>query len=208
MPAEIFTSEPLSAPDAILRVLEEAGIDKIFGVPGGHTGHIFNAAESHQNAFRTVLVRQESLAGVMAEITGRITGRPGVIMGQGSWVLGHGIIGTLEAHLSCTPMLLLSELSDTPGWDLHAPYQAGTGDYGVWDARKAFEAITKQVFVARDPLTAVHATQLAIKHALSGEPGPVAVLYSRAALLGDPVGPESFPFLYKTRHYLPPPPPP
>lgn len=208
MPAELFTAEPLSAPDAILRVLEEAGIDTIFGVPGGHTGHIFNAAESHQNTIRTVLVRQESLAGVMAEVTGRITGKPGVIMGQGSWVLGHGIIGTLEAHLSCSPMLLLTELSDTPGWDLHAPYQAGTGDYGVWDAKKAFEAITKQVFVARDPLTAVHATQLAIKHALSGEPGPVAVLFSRSALLGDPVGPDSFPFLYKTRHYLPPAPPP
>lgn len=208
MPVEIFTQEPMTAPHAILRVLEEAGIDTIFGMPGGHTGHIFNAAESHGNAIRTVMVRQESLAGVMAEVTGRVTGRPGVIMGQGSWVLGHGIIGTLEAHLSSTPMLLLTEMSDTPGWDLHAPYQAGTGDYGVWDAKKAYEAITKQVFVARDPLTAVHATQLAIKHALAGQPGPVAVLYSRSALLGPEVGPESFPFLYKTRYYLPPPPPP
>jgi acetolactate synthase-1/2/3 large subunit len=208
MPAEIFTDEPLSAPHAILRVLEEAGIDTIFGMPGGHTGHIYNAAESHANAIRTVMVRQESLAGVMAEVTGRVTGRPGVIMGQGSWVLGHGIIGTLEAHLSSTPMLLLTELSDTPGFDLHAPYQAGTGDYGVWDAKQAYEAITKQVFVARDPLTAVHATQLAIKHALAGQPGPVAVLYSRSALLGAPVGPDSFPFLYKTKYYIPPAPPP
>jgi acetolactate synthase-1/2/3 large subunit len=208
MPAEIFTDEPLSAPHAILRVLEEAGIDTIFGMPGGHTGHIYNAAESHANAIRTVMVRQESLAGVMAEVTGRVTGRPGVIMGQGSWVLGHGIIGTLEAHLSSTPMLLLTELSDTPGFDLHAPYQAGTGDYGVWDAKQAYEAITKQVFVARDPLTAVQATQLAIKHALAGQPGPVAVLYSRSALLGPPVGPDSFPFLYKTKYYIPPAPPP
>jgi acetolactate synthase-1/2/3 large subunit len=208
MPVEIFTDEPLSAPHAILRVLEEAGIDTIFGMPGGHTGHIYNAAESHRNAIRTVMVRQESLAGVMAEVTGRVTGKPGVIMGQGSWVLGHGIIGTLEAHLSSTPMLLLTELSDTPGWDLHAPYQAGTGDYGGWDAKQAYEAICKQVFVARDPLTAVHATQLAIKHALAGQPGPVAVLYSRSGLLGDPVGPDSFPFLYKTRYYLPPAPPP
>jgi acetolactate synthase-1/2/3 large subunit len=209
MPVEIFTQEPLSAPEAILRVLEEAGIETIFGVPGGHTGHIYNAAEAFQNSIRTVLVRQESLAGVMAEVTGRVTGKPGVIMGQGSWVLGHGIIGTLEAHLSSTPMLLLTEMSDTPGWDLHAPYQAGTGDYGGWDAKQAFEAITKQVFVARDPLTAVHATQLAIKHALAGQPGPVALLYSRSALVSnEKVGPESFPFLYKTRYYLPPAPPP
>jgi acetolactate synthase-1/2/3 large subunit len=208
MPAEIFSDEPMSVPHAILQVLEEAGIDTIFGVPGGHTGHIFDAAESHQDLIRTVTLRQESLAAVMAEVTGRLTGRPGVVMGQGSWILGHGIIGTLEAHLSSTPMLLLTELSDTPGWDLHAPYQAGTGDYGAWDARKAFEAVTKQVFVARDPVSAVHSTQLAIKHALSGEPGPVAILYSRNALLGSPVGPESFPFLYKTSYYMPTAPPP
>ena len=106
-------------------------------------------------------------------------------------------------------MLLLTEMSDTPGWDLHAPYQAGTGDYGGWDAKKAFEAICKQVFVCRDPLTAVHATQLALKHALAGEPGPVALLYSRSALVSkETVGPDSFPILYKTKYYLPPAPPP
>ncbi len=204
MAAELFTDEPVSVPDAICRVLEEAGIERIFGVPGGHTGHIYNACESHANALSLTVLRQESLAGVMAEVTGRLTGLPGVIMGQGAWVLGHGIIGTLEAHLSSSPMLLLTELSDTPGFDLHAPYQAGTGDYGVWDTKKAFEAITKQVFVVRDPVSAVQATQLAIKHALAGQSGPVAVLYSRSALLGPPVGPESFPFLYNTRHYITP----
>ncbi len=203
MAAEIFTQQPLKVTHAILQVLEQAGIDKIFGVPGGHTGHIYNAAESFQETIRTVLLRQESLAGVMAEVTGRLTGRPGVIMGQGSWVLGHGIIGTLESLLASSPMLLLSELSDSPGLDLHAPYQAGTGDYGVWDAKQAYEAICKQVFVVRDPVTAVHAVQLAIKHALSGQPGPVAVLFSRSALMGD-VGPDSFPPLYHTRYYLPP----
>ncbi len=208
MAAEIFTQEPLSVSDAICQVMEEAGIRRIFGVPGGHTGHIYNACESHANALDLVVVRQESIAGVMAEVTGRLTGVPGVIMGQGAWVLGHGIIGTLEAHLSSSPMLLLTELSDTPGFDLHAPYQAGTGDYGVWDTKKAFEAITKQVFVARDSVSAVQATQLAIKHALAGQPGPVAVLYSRSALLGEPVTPDSFPILYNTRYYLPPAPPP
>lgn len=208
MSAEIFTKEQLSVPDAICHVLIEAGIRTVFGVPGGHTGHIYNACEGHANALRTMVLRQESLAGVMAEVTGRITGLPGVVMGQGAWVLGHGVIGTLEAHLSSSPMLLLTELSDTPGFDLHAPYQAGTGDYGLWDARKAFEAITKQVFLARDAVSAVQATQLAIKHALAGQPGPVAILYSRSALLGGPVGPDSVPLLYKTRHYLPPAPPP
>jgi acetolactate synthase I/II/III large subunit len=51
----------------------------------------------------------------------------------------------------------------------------------------------------------VQATQLAIKHALAGQPGPVAVLFSHDALAGS-VGPDSQPALYPTRFYLPPPP--
>ena len=63
----------------------------------------------------------------------------------------------------------------------HGPYQAGTGDYGTWDARATIAGYTKRVFVARSP-PAVQHTQLAIKHALSGHPGPVAVLYHSGAL--------------------------
>jgi acetolactate synthase-1/2/3 large subunit len=193
--------------NAIARVLEEAGIDMVFGLAGGHTGRIFTALEAHENAIRTVLVREESLAGVMAEVYGRLTRKPGVIMGQGSWVLGNGVIGTLEAFLSSSPMLLLTEFSDTPGFSLHAPYQSGTGEYGAWDARRSFGGITKQVFEANDPVTAVHATQLAIKHALSGQPGPVTVLYGRGGLTGS-VSPGSKPTLYATAPYLPTAPPP
>ena len=55
---------------------------------------------------------------------------------------------------------------------LHAPYQQATGDYGSWDARRAFGGVTKQVMQAQDPTAAVQATQLAIKHAMAGQPGP------------------------------------
>ena len=90
-------------------------------------------------------VREESLAGLMAEVYGRLTQRPGVILGQGPWVLGNGLIGTLEAHLSGSPMVLLTDFSDRPRFALHAPYQQATGDYGSWDARRAFGGVTKQV---------------------------------------------------------------
>jgi acetolactate synthase-1/2/3 large subunit len=128
-------------------------------------------------------------------------------LGQGPWVLGNGLIGTLEAHLSGSPMLLLTDFSDAPRFSLHAPYQQGTGDYGSWDARRAFGGVTKQVMQAQDPVAAVQATQLAIKHAMAGQPGPVAVLFSHDALAGS-VAPDSQPVLYPTRFYLPPAPPP
>ncbi|HLZ83196.1 MAG TPA: thiamine pyrophosphate-binding protein [Caulobacteraceae bacterium] len=200
-------SEKTRTSDAVLRVLEDAGIEMVFGISGGHTGRLFTALAQHQNSIRTLTVREESLAGVMAEVYGRLTRKPGVIIGQGPWVLGNGLIGTMEALLSSSPMLLLTDFSDSPGFNLHGPYQAGTGDYGVWNARQAFGGVTKQVFEANDPTTAVQATQLAVKHAMSGQPGPVAVLYGMAGLAGS-VGPDSRPRLYATGPYLPTRPPP
>ncbi len=207
MPIEPMLTEETPASALVARVLEEAGIEMVFGISGGHTGRIVSGLSNYQNSIRTVLVREESLAGVMAEVYGRLTRRPGVMLGQGPWVLGNGMIGTIEAHLSSSPMLLLTDFSDAPRFPLHAPYQQGTGDWGSWDARRAFGGVTKQVMQAHDPVAAVQATQLGIKHALAGQPGPVAILYSHDSLAGT-VMPDSQPMLYPTRHYLPPPPPP
>jgi acetolactate synthase I/II/III large subunit len=143
----------------------------------------------------------------MAEVYGRLTRRPGVLIGQGPWVLGNGLIGTMEAYLSSSPMLLLTDFSDATPFHLHAPYQQATGDYGSWDARGAFGGVTKQVMQAHTPVAAVQATQLAIKHATAGQPGPVTVLFSMDSLTGK-VEPDSQPTLYPTHYYLPPPPSP
>jgi acetolactate synthase I/II/III large subunit len=207
MAIERMLTEEVPARVLVARVLAEAGIEYVFGISGGHTGRIVSGLSQVQNQVRMVTVREESLAGVMAEVYGRLTRRPGVMLGQGPWVLGNGLIGTLEAFLSGSPMLLLTDFSDAPRFTLHAPYQQATGDYGSWDARRAFGGVTKQVMQAQDPVAAVQATQLAIKHAMAGQPGPVAVLFGHDALAGS-VDPDSQPVLYPTRFYLPPPPPP
>ncbi len=207
MAIERMLTEELPARVLVARVLAEAGIEYVFGISGGHTGRIVSGLSQVQNQVRMVTVREELLAGVMAEVYGRLTRRPGVMLGQGPWVLGNGLIGTLEAYLSSSPMLLLTDFSDAPRFSLHAPYQQATGDYGSWDARRAFGGVTKQVMQAQDPIAAVQATQLAIKHAMAGQPGPVAVLFSHDALAGS-VAPNSQPVLYPTRFYLPPAPPP
>ena len=171
-------------------------------MPGGYTFAIFDALRDHRDEIRTVLVREEAKAGVMAEVYGRLTGKPGVCMGQGAFLV-HASMGAIEAHLSASPMLLLTDLSDNAPLSQHGPYQSGTGEYGSWDARSVFGGFTKDCFVAQDPAHAVHATQLAIKAAVSGEPGPVAVLYWSNALRGR-VGPDARPALYSMDAYLAP----
>ncbi len=199
---EKFLTEEIPAAEGIVRVLESAGIDMVFGIAGGNMGRLYGALYDHQDTVRAVLVRHESLASVMAEVYGRLTGKPGVCTGQGIFMLANGLLGTLEAHFGSSPMLFLSELSDVAPYTQHAPYQSGTGDYGGADTKVALSGVTKHTAVAYQPIQAVHATQLAIKHALSGEAGPVAVLYHSGCFAGT-VDPSQRPYLYPTSHYLP-----
>ena len=100
MAIERMLTEEMPARVLVARVLAEAGIEYVFGISGGHTGRIISGLAQVQNQVRMVTVREESLAGVMAEVYGRLTRRPGVMIGQGPWVLGNGLLGTLEAFLS------------------------------------------------------------------------------------------------------------
>ena len=155
----------------------------VFGLPGGHTVHIFDALRDVDGDVEGVLVREESLATVMAEAHGRLAGRSAVVMAQGAWVLGAGGIGVMEAQLGCSPMVILIDATEGGSYSHHGPYQSGLGDYGAYDLPAAMAAITKRTFVALDPVQAVQMTQLAFKHAIAGEPGPVCVIFHSRALL-------------------------
>jgi len=82
MPTDKLLRDEVSVPRAIAHVLEEAGIHLIFGIPGGPTGAIFDALYDYRDSIRTVLVREQGRAAVMADVYGRLTGipswRPGV----------------------------------------------------------------------------------------------------------------------------------
>ena len=188
------------APEAVVQALISGGVDHVFGMPGGSTVMIYDALFDHRDAIRTVLVREEARAGVMAEVYGKLTGRPGVCIGQGAFMV-HASIGAIEAQLSASPMLLLADLSDNAPYTLHGPYQNGSGSYGAWDAHAVFSGMCKRVFVAHTPAEAVHCVQLGLKHAVTGEPGPVAVLFSGGSLRGT-VGPATRPTLWSTRDLL------
>ncbi|MEX1157738.1 MAG: thiamine pyrophosphate-binding protein, partial [Thermomicrobiales bacterium] len=191
---DYLLDEDVSVPEAICRVLEEAGIEFVFGMPGGNTVGIYKALYDHRETIRVVQTREEGLGSIMAEVYGRLTGRPGVVMGQGAFVLAAST-GALEAHLGSSPMLLLTELTDAAPFTHLAPTQSGSGEYGAYDAKASFGGFSKRVFQPVGGAEAVGSTQLAIKHAMTGDPGPVTVLYHSRALAGT-VGPSSRPRLY------------
>ncbi len=188
------------AHELIVQQLEEAGIEYVFGIPGGGTGQIFNLLVGKEDRIKTILCRHEQTAAIMADAYGRATGKPAVVMGQGLFIGSNASFGIMESMLSSSPMLVLTDTSDG-GNALHPANQSGSGEYGSIDLPAIFKAMTKYTTLATNPKEAVLGTQLAIKHATGGRPGPSAVVMRSAAIAGE-VDVESPPFIHNAAGYL------
>ena len=188
------------AHDHIVQVLEEGGVEYVFGIPGGGTGQIYGSLYGKEGRIKTVLARHEQAAAIMADAYGRATGKPAAIMGQGLFMGSNASFGIMEAFLSSTPMVVLTDTSDG-GSAQHPANQSGAGEYGSIDLVNIFRSMTKYTTMATTPKEAVLGTQLAIKHATSGRPGPACVLMRSSAIVGE-VDMESPPFIHHTSGYL------
>jgi acetolactate synthase-1/2/3 large subunit len=136
----------------------------------------------------------------MADVYGRLTGKPGVLLGQGVFIGSTGAFGIMEAFMSSSPMIALTDTSEAgvfAAWLL----PGGTGEHGSVDLLSVFKAITKYTTYATTPKEAVQGLQLAIKHATAGRPGPACVLLRRNAVQ-DEVDADTPPILFPTAGYL------
>jgi glyoxylate carboligase len=95
----------MQACQQMCEVLIEAGIDHVFGIPGGGTSPLFNAIHDHRDKIRFILTRHEQAASIMADVYGRLTGKPGVLLGQGVFIGSSGAFGIMEAFMSSSPRI-------------------------------------------------------------------------------------------------------
>ncbi|MFC1935197.1 thiamine pyrophosphate-binding protein [Chloroflexota bacterium] len=184
----------------VAETLIDAGVDHIFGIPGGATGAIFNAFFDKQDRMKIILARHEQSAAIMADVHGRLTGRPAVLMGQGAFIGTSGGFGIMEAYLSYSPMLVITDTSDSGFWQL-GNNQEVSGEYGTADLLTILRSMTKYTTLATTPNEAVLGTQLAVKHAMSGPQGPATVLLRTNASWGE-FDPEGQPRSHASRGYL------
>lgn len=64
--------------DAIASELKAAGVDRVFGLPGGEVLHLMDSLRRHGIEF--VLCRHEADAGLTAAVYGKLKGVPGVVL--------------------------------------------------------------------------------------------------------------------------------
>jgi len=186
-----------SAGEILADILIEAGIDHVFGMPGGATPYLFDGLIDRQDKIRTVLAYHEGGAACMADAYGRITGKPALLMGQGIWIGTSGAFGIVESYLAGVPMIIIGDVSDYAYLPQYGPYQNSTGDYGAIDLPNIMRSITKYTTLAANPSEFFHGVQLAVKHATTGRPGPACVLFrwevSKVKIERNQIHPKLFP---------------
>ncbi|HXX53006.1 MAG TPA: acetolactate synthase large subunit [Thermodesulfovibrionales bacterium] len=105
----------MKASELIMRCLEREGVQYIFGLPGEENIDLLEAMLSSQIQF--VLTRDERGAAFMANVWGRLSGRPGVCLST----LGPGATnlttGMADAYLDFAPAVALTAQKATK--DLH-----------------------------------------------------------------------------------------
>ncbi len=98
--------------EALVRLLEQYGVDTVFGIPGVHTLEIYRGLA--RSGIRHVTPRHEQSAGFMADAWARVSGRPGVCV----VITGPGLTNVLnpvaQAYHDSVPLLVLSSVTATP----------------------------------------------------------------------------------------------
>jgi acetolactate synthase-1/2/3 large subunit len=136
--------------DVIVTGLQEAGVPRLFGVPGGGSNlDLIEAARRRGLPF--VLCHHEWAACIMAAVTGELTGRPGAALSA----LGPGVTasatGLAHAYLDRSPVVYLSDrhLGSTRSFTTHQRLDHGTVVAGLVKASMAVTAESAASDVAR-----------------------------------------------------------
>jgi len=96
----------------IARALQERGVDRIFGLQGGHIQPIWDHAA--QRGIRIVDVRDEGAAVHMAHAHAELTGQLGVAMATAGPGVTNCVTGVANASLARVPVLLIGGCTSRP----------------------------------------------------------------------------------------------
>jgi acetolactate synthase-1/2/3 large subunit len=162
----------MNGAELLCRCLEEAGGEVIFGVPGTQSVTLFEALR--RSSLRTVLTTQELSAAFMANGYARASGRPGLL----TTIPGPGftcaMTGLMEARHDSAPLLLVVP---RPRGFPDRRYDLQAMDHEAMASQALKESVRAD---SADSIPA--ATRRALAATLEGEPGPVLLEVSTAAL--------------------------
>jgi acetolactate synthase I/II/III large subunit len=123
---------------SVVDALKKSGVTMIFELPGLHTLPIYDALYD-EPGIRRIMVKHEGNASVMADVYGRLTREPGVVLVAAGPGATNSISGVAQARVACSPVLHVSGTVPT-----EAPPSALHGLDDPDYLRKLFEPVTKR----------------------------------------------------------------
>jgi acetolactate synthase-1/2/3 large subunit len=155
----------LSGAQALIKSLEQEGVDVIFGLPGGAILPVYDPLID--STIRHILVRHEQGAGHMAEGYALATGRPGVAMVTSGPGATNIVTPIANAHMDSTPLVVITGQVATGS--------IGTDAFQECDITGITMGITKHNFLVQSAQEIPRAVAAAFHLATTGRPGPVLI---------------------------------
>lgn len=150
---------------ALVKILEEAGINVVFGAPGKWIGPIYIALS--ESKIKHILMRHEQAAAHAADGYARITGKPGVsIATAGPGALGL-VLGVATAYKDHIPLLAIT--GQVP---LKLRGKRVTEEF---DLVSVFKHITKMSLEITEPTKAYEQIFFALRETINKCPAPVHI---------------------------------
>ncbi len=159
--------------DAVARSLRRAGIEYVFGLPGGENAAVLDAVR--RAGLRFVLARSEASAVYMADAAARLTGLPGVCLATLGPGAANAVAGAAHAYLDRSPVIIIT--AQVPEADLPGR------SHQHLDLGALFAPVTKASMRLRST-GAYETLRSALELSQAGRPGPVHLeLDSRTAAM-------------------------
>jgi len=155
----------LTGAQALIKSLEQEGVDTIFGLPGGAILPVYDPLID--STIRHILVRHEQGAGHMAEGYALATGRPGVAMVTSGPGATNIVTPIGNAHMDSTPLVIITGQVATGS--------IGTDAFQECDITGITMGITKHNFLIQSAQEIPRAVAAAFHLATTGRPGPVLI---------------------------------
>lgn len=163
----------MTGAQSLVRSLEEADVDVVFGIPGGAILPAYDPLMDSKKV-RHILVRHEQGAGHAAEGYAYSSGKVGVCMATSGPGATNLVTPIADAYMDSVPMVAIT--GQVPSAAI------GTDAFQEADISGITMPITKHNLLITDPAEIPRAIAEAFHLASTGRPGPVLVDISKDAL--------------------------
>ena len=162
-----MTQGTIDGAQALVRGLENEGVEYIWGLSGGAAIPIFDALVTTRTKIKLILVRHEQGASHMADGYARATGRPGVVLVTSGPGATNTVTGIMTAHMDSIPMVVITGQTVTP--------MLGKDAFQEADVFGLTMPIVKHSYLIKNANDIPRIVREAFYIANTGRPGPVLI---------------------------------